>query len=93
MLFVSEEMKSSDENRKKTLPNQHMIILTDSFNSVTISRHRTVDAAVRAQRAHARAVARRNGRGSYIPTSITSSSGEDIRDSVDEARVTALFPH
>jgi hypothetical protein len=64
-----------------------MIILTDSFNGSVISNHRTVQAAVRAQRAHARAVAKRNGKGSYIFYKIFSSSGEDISEDVCLARV------
>jgi len=68
-----------------------LIILTD--NRLTISQHRTVLAAARAERRHARGVARRNGREPYIPTQITSSSGEDIRDEVQEARLYVRYPH
>jgi len=68
------------------------IILTDTFNNQIISRHRTVLAAARAERRHARSVVRRNGRGSYIPTRIISADGEDIRDEVEDARLAALFP-
>jgi hypothetical protein len=70
-----------------------MIILTDTFNSTVISRHQTVLAAARAERKHARAVAKRNGGGAYVRYSITSSNGEDIHDEVEEARINVLFPH
>lgn len=43
-----------------------MITLHDTFNDHTISRHRTLLAAVRAQRKHIAAVARKNGPGSYL---------------------------
>lgn len=69
------------------------IILIRTDTSSIISRHRTVLAAARAERKHARGVTRRNGRGSYVPTSITCESGEDIRDAVEDARIAALFPH
>ena len=66
--------------------NKIMIILKDTFNQSIISTHRTVAAAVRAQRAHARRVERKNGRGSYISYSISSTTGEDIREEVDCCR-------
>jgi hypothetical protein len=43
-----------------------MIELFDTFNSVLISRHRTLEAAVKAQRKHLAAVRRHNGRDSYL---------------------------
>lgn len=55
-----------------------MYTLTDTFNRLTISRHRTLDAACRAKAKHARAVERRNGRGSYIPYDITGPDGEPV---------------
>lgn len=48
-----------------------MYTLTDTFNNRTISRHRSLDAAAKAQAKHSRAVKRRNGASSYIPTAIT----------------------
>lgn len=59
-----------------------MIILKDTYNDRIISRHRTVLAAVRASRAHSRAVERSNGRGHYIPKKIYSESGEDIGEEI-----------
>lgn len=49
-----------------------MYTLHDTFNSTVISRHRTLLAAVKAKRAHARAVTRHNGPNSYIPYAITA---------------------
>ena len=59
-----------------------MITLADTFNQSIISTHRTVAAAVRAQRAHARRVERRNGRGSYINYNIRCTTGEDIGEEI-----------
>ena len=70
-----------------------MIILTDTFNNSIISRHRTVLAAARAERRHARAVAKRNGGGAYVRYKITAADGSDIHDEVEQARINALFPH
>jgi hypothetical protein len=44
--------------------------LHDTFNRTLISRHRTLEGAVKADLAHARAVRRHNGPTSYIPTEI-----------------------
>ena len=55
-----------------------MIQLIDSFNSVIISSHRTLTTAVRASRAHDRAVKRNNGESSYIPYSFRNSDGSRI---------------
>lgn len=43
-----------------------MITLHDTFNDRLISRHRTLIAAVRAQRKHLSAVEKRNGKGAYL---------------------------
>lgn len=55
-----------------------MFTLTDTFNNVTISRHHTLIAAVRAKRKHARAILRRNGHGSYVPYEITGQDGSRV---------------
>jgi hypothetical protein len=47
-----------------------MYTLTDTFNDRIISRHRTLEAAAKAQAKHSRAVKRHNGASSYIPTAI-----------------------
>ena len=44
--------------------------LHDTFNDYIISRHRTLEGAVRADLAHAKAVKRFHGPNSYIPTEI-----------------------
>jgi len=44
--------------------------LHDTFNRTLISRHRTLEGAVKAGLFHARAVRRANGQNSYIPTEI-----------------------
>lgn len=54
-----------------------MYILTDTFNGRELSRHRTIDAAVRAQRNHLRAVKRANEQDSYLTYSITRN-GEPV---------------
>ena len=48
-----------------------MFTLTDTFNGVVISRHRTLERAVRAERRHLAAVRRANGKNSYLTYSIT----------------------
>lgn len=60
--------------------------LFDSFNQRAISHHRSIDAAVRAERSHARMVTRTCGRGSYVWYEIRSASGEDISQEVADAR-------
>ena len=47
-----------------------MFELYDTFNGHTISRHRSIEAAVKADRKFQRAVKRANGDSSYIPTQI-----------------------
>ena len=64
-----------------------MIILTDTFNNCKISSHRTVEAAVRAEKKHLKAVRKRNGTNSYLTYSITASDGSDISDEIDRARM------
>lgn len=44
--------------------------LIDTFNARTISTHRTLDAAVKAQDKHSRMVREANGGNSYIPKKI-----------------------
>ena len=51
-----------------------MYILTDTFNKVKISTHRTIVGAVKARQRHGQAVAKRNGKGSYLHYSITSTN-------------------
>jgi len=46
----------------------------DTFNQRTISRHRSLEAAVKAEHRFQRAVKRANGESSYIPTEIWSGN-------------------
>lgn len=55
-----------------------MYSLLDTFNNVTVSRHRTLIAAVRAKRKHARAIRRYNGPGSYVTYEITGPDGKRV---------------
>ncbi len=55
-------------------------IVRDTFNQRVVSRHFTVLAAIRAERAFLRAVRRANGRNSYLPTEVVASDGSDISD-------------
>lgn len=55
-----------------------MFTLTDTFNNVPISRHRTLIVAVRAKRKHARAIRLHNGEGSYITYEITGPDGKRV---------------
>ena len=52
--------------------------LIDTFNSRTISRHRTLDAAVKASAKHSRGIRKRHGASSYIPKQIVEEiDGKD----------------
>lgn len=55
-----------------------MYKLIDTFNNCTISRHRTVEAAVKADIRFQRAVKRANGTNSYIPTIVVDADGERV---------------
>jgi hypothetical protein len=48
-----------------------MYHLRDTFNGCLLSRHRTVEAAIRAQRRHLSAVRRANGPNSFLTYDIT----------------------
>lgn len=61
-----------------------MYILRDTFNNCTISRHRTLEAAVKADRTHGKMVRKANGSSSYIPTAICNADGSRLSD--DDAR-------
>lgn len=66
-----------------------MILLLDTFNHYTISRHRSILAAVKASRKHARAVKRHNGANSYIPYGYRNSDGTPVDpDEVMTAQMT-----
>lgn len=67
----------------------HVYTLKDTFNDVTISRHHTALAAVKAQRAHLRALKARNGQNAYLTYETTRSDGADISEELLEARMAA----
>ena len=75
--------KETNNNQTKNIP--LMYILTDTFNRSLISRHRSAQAAVRAQRKHLSAVRKMHGENSYLTYSIRHSSGRDIQDEVMDA--------
>lgn len=54
------------------------IKLIDTFNEVEISTHRTLEAAVRAQRKHLAAVRRCNGQNSYLTYAFRYSDGTPV---------------
>jgi len=64
-----------------------MIILTDTFSDRIISSHRTVRAAVVAQRKHLSAIRRRNGVNSYTTYSFTCTDGRDISEEILNAKL------
>lgn len=63
--------------------------LFDTFNRVTISRHKTLEAMVRAHKRHARMIRRANGQNSYIPTSYRHADGTPI--DADEAQFCSYY--
>jgi hypothetical protein len=58
--------------------------LEDTFNGRVVSRHRSLEAAVRASYRFARAIRRANGENSYIPTEILCD-GQPLDDSQQES--------
>jgi hypothetical protein len=65
--------------------------LHDTFNDYIISRHRTLEGAVRADLAHARAVRRHNGPTSYIPTEIRCDGKRLDDDQIESAQGISLW--
>jgi len=65
--------------------------LFDSFNNRPISYHRSIAAAVKAEKTHARMITRTCGRGSYLWYEIRANSGEDISEQVADARDAAYY--
>ena len=63
-----------------------MYILKDTFNDRELSKHRTLEAAVKAQRKHLRAVKRANGESSYLTYSITEGGKPVDPDMIDHVR-------
>ena len=59
--------------------------LRDTFNDRNVSNHRTLRAALEAERKFLSAVRRRNGSGSYIPTTIVCNGEPMTLAMLDEA--------
>lgn len=60
--------------------------LHDTFNRTLISRHRTLEGAVKSDISHARAVKRANGQNSYIPTEIRCDGRRLDDDQMESAQ-------
>jgi hypothetical protein len=65
--------------------------LHDTFNRTLISRHRTLEGAIRADLAHARSVRRANGPTSYIPTEIRCDGKRLDDDQMESAQGISLL--
>ncbi|TXH12085.1 MAG: hypothetical protein E6R03_13590 [Hyphomicrobiaceae bacterium] len=61
----------------------------DTFNKRTVSNHRTLLAAVRAERKFLKAVKRANGANSYIPTRILVDGVRVDDEALTDARIQA----
>ena len=55
-----------------------MFVLLDTFNNRRISRHRTLENAIRAREKHLAAVKRANGRDAFLTYDITHADGRKI---------------
>ena len=64
--------------------------LHDTFNRTLISRHRTLEGAVKADLFHARAVRRHNGPTSYIPTEIRCNGKRLDDEQMESAQAISL---
>lgn len=61
----------------------------DTFNKRTVSNHRTLLAAVQAERKFLKTVKRANGKHSYIPTQILVDGARVDDEALTEARIQA----
>ena len=59
--------------------------LRDTFNGVTVSNHRSLEAAVAAEIKFGKAVKRANGASSYIPTEILRNGKRLTDDEIEQA--------
>jgi hypothetical protein len=57
-----------------------MYAVYDTFNNKIVSRHRTIEAAVKADRRFQNKVQRIHGQSSYIPTTIKKIEGRELLD-------------
>lgn len=55
-----------------------MFKLIDTFNNTVISKHRTIEAAARAEIKFCRSVKKNNGASSYIPTACVGPDGSRV---------------
>lgn len=70
-----------------------MFTLHDTFNDRTVSRHRTIDAAVSAMHKHDRGVKRANGPTAYIPIVILDADGQRVDSDDIERAIYRLSAH
>lgn len=68
-----------------------MYALFDTFNNKVVSRHRTIEAAVKADRRHQRAIKRMHGPASYIPTKIMQINQQGQFEPLPESDVEYMF--
>ena len=61
-----------------------MFALYDTFNGRILSRHRTIEAAAKADIKFRRAFQRANGKNSYIPTTLRDGEGCELDDEIVE---------
>tara|TARA_R110000782_G_scaffold129510_1_gene221072 strand:- start:1160 stop:1375 length:216 start_codon:yes stop_codon:yes gene_type:complete len=57
-----------------------MINLIDTFNNVQISSHRTLEAAVKKQVAHYKALKKSNGQSCYLSYGYSDTSGAEVSE-------------
>jgi hypothetical protein len=62
-----------------------MFALYDTFNQKVISKHRSVEAAIKADERLQRAVKRANGDNSYLPTDLRLIERGELRELPDES--------
>jgi hypothetical protein len=68
-----------------------MYALLDTFNDHVISRHRTIEAAVKADRRHQGAIKRIHGQASYIPTKIMRLEADGAMSPLAESDAEYVF--
>ena len=68
-----------------------MISLIDSFNNVTISKHRSIENAIKAKHKHIKAIQKYNGKNSYVTYKIKDLSGKKISNfDIESAELSLL---
>jgi len=56
-----------------------MFVLFDTFNNQVVSRHRSIEAAEKADVRFQRAIKKANGKSSYIPTQIREETKDGLQ--------------